>query len=471
VNASNPTLSEAGARDVLLVRAFETGPDDNPQWTQEDRAWATRLAREADTPTATDAQFLQARARHALQRLAPRDVGVAREAASRRWRASWVGLALLAGLCAGVAVDAIGSSQRINLLAPPVWAVIAWNGLVYVSLLLPTPLGAKAWLVRRLAGQGPSGTPMARFHAAWAVNGAPLLRARAALLLHVASAAVALGLIGGLYLRGLVLDYRAGWQSTFLDAAQVHWALSTLLAPAVLVTGIAVPDMAALQALRVSPEALPVASAAPWIHLIAALLVLWVVLPRTALALTVAWRSHLRAGHLLLPLPEPYYQALLRERRGHVAQVQVLPHGSAVTPHALACLRAVLAGTLGSGLQLSATAATAYGDEESAALLNPSPGTTLRLALVDLAATPEDDTHGAFLLALRSSRGAALPLVLVADETAFRHRMASLPERLAERRAAWQRWAAAQGVGLLCVDLAQPDEAGAARALRAALQT
>jgi hypothetical protein len=298
-----------------------------------------------------------------------------------------------------------------------------------------------------------------------------LLRARAALLLHVASAALALGLIGGLYLRGLVLDYRAGWQSTFLDAAQVHSALSTLLAPAVLVTGIAVPDVAALQALRVSPEALPVASAAPWIHLMAALLTLCVVLPRTALALTVAWRSHHRAGHLLLPLPEPYYQALLRERTGHAAQVQVLPHGAAATPHALACLRAVLASTLGSGLQLSATAATAYGDEESAALLDPAPGTTLRLALVDLAATPEDDTHGAFLRALRSSRGAALPLLLVADETAFRHRMASLSDRLAERRATWHRWAGAQGVGLLCVDLAQPDEAAAARALHAALQT
>ncbi len=470
MNPSDPTFTEAAARRVLLLQAFESGPADNPQWTPEDRAWATRMARETDTPAASDAQFLQARAGHALQRLVPRDVGAAREAASRRWRAAWVGLALLAGFGLGLAVDAIGSSQRINLLAPPVWAVIAWNALVYLGLVLPMPKGPKAWLVKRLAGRGPTGTPMARFHAAWAAAAAPLLRARAALLFHGASAALAAGLIAGLYLRGLVLDYRAGWQSTFLDASQVQSALATLLAPAVLWTGIPVPDAAALQALRVAPEALPVASAAPWIHLYAAMLVLCVVLPRTALALMAAWRSRQRARRLVLPLQAPCYQALLRERRGQAAQVQVLPHGAAVSPHALACLRTVLAGALGSGLQLHAATATAYGDEESASALGPPPGTTLRLALVDLAATPEDDTHGAFLSALRAAPGAAAPLVLVADETAFRARMAGLPERLAERRAAWQRWARVQAVGLVCVDLAQPDQAAAARALQAALQ-
>jgi hypothetical protein len=172
----------------------------------------------------------------------------------------------------------------------------------------------------------------------------------------------------------------------------------------------------------------------------------------------------------VLPLQTPYFQALLRERKGQSAQVQVLPHGAASSAHALACLRAVLAGTLGSTVRVNAAPATAYGDEEAARSLAAPPGTTLRLALVDLAATPEDDTHGAFLRALRSAPGAAVPLVLMADESAFRGRMAGLPERLAERRAAWHRWAASQQVGLVCVDLAQPDEAGATRGLQTALQ-
>jgi hypothetical protein len=213
-----------------------------------------------------------------------------------------------------------------------------------------------------------------------------------------------------------------------------------------------------------------VASAAPWIHLYAAMLMLCVVLPRLALAFTVAARSLMRARRLSLPLQTPYFQALLRERKGQSAIVQVWPHGSAASPHALACLKHVLADALGSTLQLTGAAATAYGDEESAAARIPVPGTTLRLALVDLAATPEDDSHGAFLRALRAAPG-GVPLILVADEAAFRARMAGLPDRVAERRAVWQRWAGAQAVGLLCVDLAQPDETRASRELQAALQT
>ena len=61
---------------------------------------------------------------------------------------------------------------------------------------------------------------------------APLATARIALCLHAAAATLALGLMGGMYLRGLVLDYRAGWQSTFLQADTVQAVLSTALAPA-----------------------------------------------------------------------------------------------------------------------------------------------------------------------------------------------------------------------------------------------
>jgi hypothetical protein len=380
--------------------------------------------------------------------------------------------ALLIGLLAGVAVDAVGSGQRINLLAPPVWGVVAWNLLVYISLLLPVPAGARAWLVRRWAGHALQGSAMARFHTAWLRSAAPLLLARAALLFHAAAAALALGLISGLYVRGLVLDYRAGWQSTFLDAAQVRAALALLLSPASALTGIAVPDVAALQALRVAPDGWPAdaASAAPWIHLYGAMLVLFVVLPRTLLAGAAAARAWQRARRLPLPAGDLYVERLLREQRALAAQVQVLAHGAAPSAHALACLQTVLAGALGAGVQVSAAAATAYGDEDAAASIAAPPATTLRLALVDLAATPEDDSHGAFVRALR--RGApAVPLVVLTDETAFRTRFASIPERLTERRAAWRLWAQTLGVGLVSVDLAQPDGAAAERDLQNALQT
>ena len=111
-----------------MVQAFEAGPATGAPWTAEDRALATRLARET-TPADASARALPGRAR------APRaaHAGAARQGggalagpapvapgAGCCWRCCWVA-------ALGLAVDAVGGSQRINLLAPPVWAVIAWN--------------------------------------------------------------------------------------------------------------------------------------------------------------------------------------------------------------------------------------------------------------------------------------------------------------------------------------------------------
>ena len=46
----------------------------------------------------------------------------------------------------------------------------------------------------------------------------------------------------------LGLEYRAGWESTFLDAARVRALLGFALAPAAWLTGIALPDVARLEA-------------------------------------------------------------------------------------------------------------------------------------------------------------------------------------------------------------------------------
>jgi hypothetical protein len=192
---------------------------------------------------------------------------------------------------------------------------------------------------------------------------------------------------------------------------------------------------------------------------------LFVVLPRTLLMALAAWQAHRYARHLPLQRGELYFQRLLREQAGALARVQVLPQGAPPTAAALAGLRALLAAGLGPGLQLDLAAATAYGDEDSAAALVPPAGTSLRLLLVDLGATPENDTHGRFAQALRAG-APALPLLLLADEAAFLARFASLPARVAERRTAWQRWAAAQQLDLLCADLRHPDLAAAEPALQ-----
>ena len=294
-------MTEDQARQVLLLQAQE-GAGDTPLWQPADRSWATRQAVATVGEQAAPETFVVARSALALQRLLPRDPTAQRWLGRRAWHPAWVALALLLGLVAGLAVDQLGPPQRVNLLAPAVWAVVGWNLLVYAALLLPLKLqGVRGWL-SRWALRGHEHVAVA-----WARHAAPLTGARLALVLHGAAATLALGLVAGLYLRGLVLDYRAGWQSTFATADQVQTALRWLLAPASAVTGIAVPDVAPL---RVGPGADATATAAPWIHLLAASLLLAVVLPRSLLA----WRAGVRAARLTqrfpLPLDTPYFEAL-----------------------------------------------------------------------------------------------------------------------------------------------------------------
>ena len=197
-------MTEDEARQVLLLQSRETGAP-TPLWSAEDRAWATRQAVSTVGADATPERFVVARAVVALQRLLPRDKDAQRWLARRGWHGAWVWLAAVVGLAAGVLADQLGAPQRVNLLAPAVWAVVGWNLLVYVGLLLPLPkLGLRAALARLGLG-GDEGVS-----ALWQRHAAPLMGQRAALVLHAAAAALALGLMAGLYLRGLVLDYRAG---------------------------------------------------------------------------------------------------------------------------------------------------------------------------------------------------------------------------------------------------------------------
>jgi len=297
-------MTEDDARRVLLLRAYESPPGPAP-WTADDRDWATRQAIAAVGADARPAHFVATRAALALPRLLPRAPEAERWLQRRGWHPALVLLALLLGLLAGLAVDQLGSPQRVNLLAPAMWAVVLWNLFVYAALWLPAPQAGP--LVRWLAGRGRALPRHPQLSADWLQVAAPLMARRAALLLHTAAAGLALGLIAGLYLRGLVMDYRAGWQSTFLDPASVQAALRFGLWPASALTGVPVADVTPL---RLAPGDAATASAAPWIHLFAATLLLAVVLPRTLLAGLAAWRAAWLARHLPLALDDAYFEGL-----------------------------------------------------------------------------------------------------------------------------------------------------------------
>jgi hypothetical protein len=528
-------MNEPTARRVLLIQAFETAAPDGPLWTAEDRQWAHRVASDAVGPQATADAYVAERAHHAMQRLGPRAPALAHWLMQPGWRWQWLLIAVVLAFAVGAAADSIGSAQRINLLAPPLWTVVVWNLAVYVLLLWgavagllrrrsppSTPPGRLRRAVQRLiersapitrqlppqadargadAASNASTAPvLAAYAHSWGQHSAPLLAARAAAVLHAAAAALALGLIAGMYVRGLVLDYRVGWQSTFLSSAQVHAGLTTLLGPvASLVSDVfpalQLPDLAAVDALRLLPNAVPngvpnplpttvpigaVADgrAATWIHLYALTLALVVMLPRSLLALWALLRAAYGAHHFALPMSNAYFARLVRQQLGSTARLQVLPYANAPTPAATLGLRRVLASVFGDTVRLDVLPTTTYGSSAAAATAPVDCGVSV--ALFDMGATPEAQSQGRFvseLLALASrsatpgtSANSPPPaLLIVVDESAFRRRFAGSPERITQRCAAWQQLAASMGSVAVVVDLEQPDLPAAERALQAAL--
>jgi hypothetical protein len=466
--SKSSSLPEPAARRVLLVQAFETGREAR-QWSLDDRHWATRLARESWAGAELPAQALAKRANHALERLTPRHPAIAKALDLRLWKRRWTLAAVAIGFVAGLVLDAFGGTQHINLLAPPIWAVVVWNLVVYALLLsfklLPAALrerfSPRTWLAARLARVTDARGPLVAFSERWGALVAPLFAARVAMTLHLAAAALAIGMVGSLYVRGLVLDYRAGWQSTFLEAPTVQSILNKALAPASSFTRIAVPEVKPLRTSAVEP---PRGPAAGWVHLYAATLLLAVVLPRLLLAGLAgfsAWRSE---GGLPLPMQEPYFQQLVRELKGAPEVAWVLPHGAAPSPQAIQGVREWLAAALGQDVLVQFAPPVPYGQEAKPAFAPTPP--TLVMLLVDLGTTPESDSQGRLMTAMTAAWPDAFHLVL-ADSAEFARRYGHLPDRGKERRALWRGMAARRRAGFVVVDLGKPDVEGAIQALQA----
>jgi hypothetical protein len=110
----------------------------------------------------------------------------------------------------------------------------------------------------------------------------------------------------------------------------------------------------------------------------------------------------------------------------------------------------------------------AFGDEE-AAVADAATDVDVALALFDLGATPEAEQQGRLVESLGAALPAGTPVLLVVDEAGFRTRFATMPERLAQRQAAWTAFANGRAVPVVFMDLEDPDLAAAEAALQAAL--
>ena len=490
-------MNEPAAREIALVRAIELADRDRHLLHAEDRRQASQAARELShwqaakkDSAVTAALYLHKRAQLLLERLQPRHPSVAAARQLGHWHA-WTGIgsALVAVLAGGFA-ERIVNPHRVDLLSGALLLVVGWNLAVYLGLLLwplwhrrqrdaavaprlPVPAvlrdGVQRWLAKRAssAQTEPAApevlrTALLAFAGDWSRLVAPLNRARIARMLHLAAALFAAGAIGSLYLRGIVSEYRVGWESTFLNAGAVHGLLSIVFWPLVHLFGMQPFSVEQVAALQFGQPPQP-ASGARWVHLYAALLALFVVLPRAVLAARSWWRERQLAQAFRLDLDEPYFQRLLASaggtsRTGPVSTgaLRVLPYSFSLNDPRRQGLAAIAAQLLGDDARLALQTPVGYGEELPPAETDARPA-ALTLLLFNLSATPEAENHGVFIDQAKAAAPRRLAALL--DESGWVERFGQQPdtaERLAGRRGLWRRFCQSHGLAVAFVDLLDP---------------
>jgi hypothetical protein len=150
--------------------------------------------------------------------------------------------------------------------------------------------------------------------------------ARVESLIHVGAMGLLVGALAGTYVRGMFFDYNAVWRSTFLtEPASVATFLNLLLGPACLITSGALltPDL-------VRPLLLPEGTAAAaWIHRLALMGVLVVLLPRAILAGLATRHAKSAAARVEIDLSQDYFAERIRAARE--GQIHRLRDGIATT--------------------------------------------------------------------------------------------------------------------------------------------
>ena len=503
-------------RTVLLIQAIEETDRAGEVIALADRADASRAViressklSEAQPSAVLSGQsqaFLVKRSQRLLDRLrlrSPAVMHVLALAGGLTWLGRFV---LVAAFAAGVSLSALDGSRRINILAFPLIGLIAWNLFVYVLLLVTwirtrgrTAAAAfwsasvyERWIASRIESlmrhstryNVPLTTGLRRFAAEWGALTQPMVFLRAKRLLHLAAALMAVGLIVGLYFRGIALRYEAGWESTFLGPQSAYVLIAALYEPASALSGISHGTLGDISALRWTATG-GGGDAASWIHLIAITAVLYIVLPRL-LAATAAsfglWRLSRQ-----LPLPASllgYARTLIMGvgsgTTGETASV--VPYAYEPKPPSVAGLESLLAATLGANLKVQVRDPIKYGAEETVATRLAATSATWHVILMTLASTPEVENHGAFLTAWRdwlAKNATSAPLLIVVDEGPYAARMrgeAAFEQRVQERRKLWREFVAGYGLRAVFADLIQikpgaPSEINARDEARSALWT
>jgi hypothetical protein len=241
--------------------------------------------------------------------------------ALQRPSALWSGLALacpVLALLAGIATDRIGNPYRVDLLSAPLLIIIGFNLLSYATLAVLAvrrkPGARPSWLpslLQQIDGwrsrqRGTAARVTAGFYQLWHLVAGHILVGRWKTVLHVSAAAWGAGVALSLAGRGLFVQYKVGWESTFLSAETVHGLPTRVFH----LTPLTLDEVTALRNFQNDSVA-----GERWVWMYVGLTALLVILPRLLLAAWSAGRARAASRRLRLDLSAPYFQAVLASMR------------------------------------------------------------------------------------------------------------------------------------------------------------
>ncbi|HEX9720776.1 MAG TPA: hypothetical protein VGA59_13705, partial [Ramlibacter sp.] len=135
-------MNESSARRVILAQAIETADSQGKLLSEVERSQIDREARQAaqadgagHAPGVAE-RFLDLRAQRVLQAMAQRNPAIASLQGVPAWRPWLLVVTPLATLVLGALTERIADPHRVDLLSLPLLAIVLWNLLVYVFLVV-----------------------------------------------------------------------------------------------------------------------------------------------------------------------------------------------------------------------------------------------------------------------------------------------------------------------------------------------
>ncbi|MFO1200606.1 MAG: DUF2868 domain-containing protein [Burkholderiaceae bacterium] len=469
-------MKEADARTIIQVMAIERA---GGFLTDEQRSIATQSARSSlprpgTTLTRSEwsERFLLARATRLLEEalVASPRLGVFVRGSRAKLAVLLAWAVPLSAFALGVLADRVPEVHRIDIVSVPLLLIVAWNWVVFAALV---PLTLLASFRRRRGRHGSPARFLGLFHAlpvrrggrlgeaisvytaAWSRASAGLLGARVARTLHLSAAMLVAGALLSISLKGVTREFQVGWESQWLRSPeQVRDLLAVVFFPVTCCVdqqaSFTVDEISRMEHWAAGGKEL----GTRWFLLYASVLLLTVALPRGVLALLAHWRARRLARRISLDLDDPYFARLLGGADGAVAMLRVWPYACSPEP---ARLERVARDRWGPAARLRLEQKTGYGERAPEAVAREAGeagiGTVMHAVVFAVAATPEREVHGEFVVALR--RALQREVWLLVDRSGGSPGKlggAHFAERLRERELAWRQFAQSVGAKLDFLD-------------------